>query len=392
MVESFQHGYLNHYFSKQVSVDSVNFINSIYSLAFPMVIIVTPLLFLKSGFRLYIMIMLLILSCINIAHAQNNPVELGDVHWLRDISKAQEQSKVSGKPIFVLFQEIPGCVTCQKYGAEVMSHPLIVDAIENEFIPLAIYNNKKGDDARVLSYFNEPSWNNPVARVVNANLTDVLPRLDGGYTPAVITNYLIKAMDLTNKKIPAYLDLLIKSFSESTQSVTFGMQCFWEGESKLGALPGVIKTNPGFMDGHEVVEVEFDPRYISPEKLIFEAGKQECSNQIYAYQKHLLQYQRINSKTKERKRFISDKDPQYYLKHSAFKFVPMLPIQASKINSAVAVGQSPVVYLSPRQIEIYSYFNLNAGGHVNAYTSLDFFKVFNEAIKKIKTGKGMEKS
>ncbi len=320
------------------------------------------------------------------AITQNNPIELGEVHWLREISVAQDQSKATGKPIFILFQEVPGCLTCQKYGTEVMSHPLIVEAIENEFIPLAIHNNKKGDDAKVLHFFNEPSWNNPVARIVNANLTDILPRLDGGYSPAAITKYIVKAMDSTKKKIPAYLDLLNKSYSENTQSISFGMHCFWEGESKLGALPGVIKTNPGFMDGHEVVEVEFDPRYISPEKLIFEAGKQECASQIYADPQHLLQYQKINNKTKERKKFSSDKDPQYYLKHSAFKYVPMLPIQASKVNSAIAQGHSPSDYLSPRQIEIYTYFKLNAGGKEDAYTGVDFYQSFKETIKKIKRG------
>lgn len=347
-----------------------------------------PLFFRRPIFRFYIM---LLISGNNLfLIAQNNPIELGEVHWLRDISKAREQSNTTGKPIFILFQEIPGCMTCQKYGTEVMSHPLIVDALENEFIPLAIYNNKTGEDARVLNFFNEPSWNNPVARIVTSDLTDLVPRLDGGYSPSAITRYMVKALVVAKKKIPKYLDLLNQSYAEHTQSITFGMYCFWEGEKRLGAIPGVIKTSPGFMDGHEVVEVQFDPNHISPEKLIYEANKQECSSQIYADQKYLLHYQKINSKIREKKKFNLDKDPQYYLKHSAYKYVPMLPIQASKVNSVIAQGQPPLHYLSPRQIEIYNHFKGNSGGDENAYTSVNFLQGFKAIIKKVKTGKELE--
>lgn len=35
-------------------------------------------------------------------------VELGQVKWQRDLQKAKKQSAKEGKPIFVLFQEVPG--------------------------------------------------------------------------------------------------------------------------------------------------------------------------------------------------------------------------------------------------------------------------------------------
>ncbi len=40
--------------------------------------------------------------------AGDPPVELGAVRWGRDLSAAQHQSATSGKPILVLFQEVPG--------------------------------------------------------------------------------------------------------------------------------------------------------------------------------------------------------------------------------------------------------------------------------------------
>ena len=38
----------------------------------------------------------------------NNPVEVGDVRWGRDFDAALEESAKSGKPLLVLFQEVPG--------------------------------------------------------------------------------------------------------------------------------------------------------------------------------------------------------------------------------------------------------------------------------------------
>ena len=37
-----------------------------------------------------------------------NPVELGEVHWLRGFEKALEKAKENDKPLLVLFQEVPG--------------------------------------------------------------------------------------------------------------------------------------------------------------------------------------------------------------------------------------------------------------------------------------------
>ncbi len=45
-----------------------------------------------------------------------------------------------------------------------MTNPAIINAVENSFVPLLIYNNKKGADAEVLKKYGEPAWNYQVIR------------------------------------------------------------------------------------------------------------------------------------------------------------------------------------------------------------------------------------
>ncbi len=42
------------------------------------------------------------------AETTENPVELGKVKWQRDHDAAFAQAKKIGKPVLVLFQEVPG--------------------------------------------------------------------------------------------------------------------------------------------------------------------------------------------------------------------------------------------------------------------------------------------
>ena len=78
------------------------------------------------------------------------PEELGDVNWNRSYKTAIAKAKILDKPIFILFQEVPGCATCRNYGNDLLTHPLVVEAIETHFVPLAIYNNKGGSDRDIL--------------------------------------------------------------------------------------------------------------------------------------------------------------------------------------------------------------------------------------------------
>ncbi len=178
----------------------------------------------------------------------NNPKELGNVNWNRDYDEAIKLVESKNKPVLILFQEIPGCKTCVSYGEQVLTNPLIVDAIEELFIPVAIYNNRDGSDLKTLKKFNEPAWNNPVIRIVDQDGKDAAERVNGDYSLKGITSAMIEALKKTKKVIPKYLRLLNQetiSRSHELKTVTFSMYCFWKGEAILGKLNGVISTIPG---------------------------------------------------------------------------------------------------------------------------------------------------
>jgi len=149
-----------------------------------------------------ISLILVLTCCLQLAigqsewQAPDNPIELGQVHWLRNYDEAIEKSQATGLPIFVLFQEVPGCSNCTTYGNEVLSHPFMVELIESHFVPLAIFNNKGGHDRKILKQFNEPTWNNPVVRIINHNGKDLVSRLSGDFSRGGLASKVKSALQL----------------------------------------------------------------------------------------------------------------------------------------------------------------------------------------------------
>lgn len=266
--------------------------------------------------------------------AQSQPVELGSVQWLRTMDDAQARSQKEHKPILILFQEVPGCATCRNYGSEILTHPLIVEAIETEFVPLAIFNNKGGHDAEILKRYNEPSWNNPVVRIVDHDGDNIVSRLNGNYSLIGLNQKINEALILKNSKTPVYLQLLYDELSaqqHGMQTATYSMYCFWTGEALFGKIKGVVKTTAAFQGGKEVVVVEYNPDVITKAELDKIAMTQNC---------------RAESSGNAR----PDSTPKYYLSKSRYKYISMTELQKCRVNSALAEGQSPDEFLSPRQL------------------------------------------
>lgn len=273
------------------------------------------------------------LFAITLALGQNwKGEELGKVDWLRDYDQAISQAKQEGKAVLILFQEVPGCATCRNYGHNVLSHPLMVEAIENSFVPLAIFNNKGGKDREVLRKFGEPSWNNPVVRIIDTEGKGIVKRIGGDYSALTLCQRMKEALVNQGKEVPEYMSLLEQELAANNgEEAYYQMYCFWTGEKNLGAIEGVVSTESGFMNGHEVVKVTYDAARVD----------QDLLNQKAA--QHNFQ---VTPKSSFR---TSARDKNYYLQLSKYAYLPLTEIQKTKINSALGLKQSAEKLLSPKQ-------------------------------------------
>lgn len=261
-----------------------------------------------------------------------NPTELGVVRWQRDLDAGLAEAAKTGKPVFLLFQEIPGCATCTDFGKNVLAHPLLAPAIEHCFVPIAIRNNADGKEGDVRRRFQEPAWNNPVVRLLDGAGKDLLPRRDGIWDTHGIATRMVEALVASKQVVPGYLQLALAETDPNTAKAVFVMHCFWEGEAVLGALDGVVRTRSAFVDGAEVVEVTYRPAVLSAEKLTGLARAKSCKPVAGSGL-----------------RAASASDQQHALAGTPFAKLDLTPMQRTKVHAAITLGTDPKVWLSPQQ-------------------------------------------
>lgn len=288
------------------------------------------------------------------AKAKEQRIELGTVNWTRDLEAAKKLATEHKRPVFLLFQEVPGCDTCQNFGSQALSHPLLVEAIEDLFIPVLIYNNKKGTDEQLLKTFNEPSWNNPVVRYISGDGKDVLPRMDRIWTTGGTAKRMIAALTAAEQKVPTYLHLVADETSERLETAEFAMHCYWEGEAKLGSIPGVTSTRSGWRDKLEVVRVQYDPSIVDYSRLLATAQKFECASSVFAHNDAQMKTAKaaVGEKASQVNRKMRDakaSDQKYYLLQTPYRHLPMTELQATKLNASLVAKKPVDDLLSPRQ-------------------------------------------
>lgn len=229
----------------------------------------------------------------------------------------------------------------------------MVEAIEDNFIPVLIYNNKD-EDSKILKQFNEPSWNNPVTRFLNSELGDVIERQDRVWTINSMAGRMVAALKAANREVPAYLELIANQPSRSI-TATFAMHCYWEGEGKLGRINGVSNTRSAWVDRLEVVEVEYDPERVSYEKLVTTAQSMECASKVFAHSDQQLEIAKklVGEKAvmaPEKSRAAKLSDQKYYLRNTpAVRNLPLTKLQSTKINARLGRRANFDDLLSPRQ-------------------------------------------
>jgi hypothetical protein len=94
----------------------------------------------------------------------------------------------------------------------VLTNTSLVNAIEEEFIPMLVYNNRSGGmDRKLLERYGEPAWNFQVIRFLDAEGKDVIPRKDRVWTTRSVARHMIEALAAVDRPAPAYLEDLAGS-------------------------------------------------------------------------------------------------------------------------------------------------------------------------------------
>ena len=287
----------------------------------------------------------------------NNPKELGQVHWSRDFVASTKRAKKQGKPLFVLFQEVPGCSTCVGFGNEVLSDPKLVAQIESDFVPVAVYNNLGGKDAALLKRFGEPSWNNPVVRFLDSEGNDLIPRKSGVWARKAIASRMSAALAIfkkaAKKKTASKASSKPSRTANSVESATVSMACFWTGEACLGSIAGVVETQASFLGGREVVDISYDGDAISYSELMEEIKTRGCARSVDARGKEQTRaaqkfFKNVRTTTETSRRAPSS-DQKYYLRHSKLRHLDLTPLQRVKVNAALGRGQDAGKWLTSEQ-------------------------------------------
>jgi hypothetical protein len=298
----------------------------------------------------FFLLMLVPMSCS--ASSSSQPEEAGKVAWGRDLEAALASSRVTGKPVFALFQEIPGCAGCRQFGREVLSHPLLVEAIETEFTPLLIHNNKPGKDAEVLRRFDEPAWNYQVVRFLGAEAADIIPRRDQVWEIGPLAERMIATLMKAKRPVPAYLPLIASEHSPHLKQAVFAMCCFWTGEMALGQIDGVVTTEAGFMAGREVTLVSYDPTVITLPSLIAAAEKVECASMVAVPAADVAEAKaaRLQVSTISGYRAAPASDQKRQMSGTAAQKLTLTAAQATKVNAWIRADVARALsYLTPSQ-------------------------------------------
>ncbi|HNO77124.1 MAG TPA: VPGUxxT family thioredoxin-like (seleno)protein, type 2 [Phycisphaerae bacterium] len=284
------------------------------------------------------------------------PIELGRIPWVRNLPKALAASKTSGKPVMLLFDEVPGCGTCKQFGTGPLSHPIVVDAAAL-FETAVVYNNVPGAEEAILKKYKEPTWNNPVVRFVDSSGKDLMTRHADDYSTGGLLRSMAAALRATKQNVPPYLALVETEYNPGKlETATFAMHCYWEGEQKLGKLDGVVATRIGMLDGLEVVEVDFDSTVLEYAALVRQAKKQDCAHRVFARTDAQVKIARDivgDMVTRSDTAVDTSTQQQYHLfQKPEYHYLPLTQLQATRVNAMIADGQSPDTLLSPSQLAL----------------------------------------
>jgi hypothetical protein len=170
------------------------------------------------------------------------------------------------------------------------------------------------------------------AELTNAQWADV--------NTAAGLDRLVGALAAAHRAVPGYLQGVRDEYAgKPTESASFAVGCYWEGERELGKLNGVVGSRTGMLGSDEVVQIRFDPAIIDAATLAATVKPMSC-------------YRGVRS---AEARLELDPQQQHDLSmHPEYFFLPLTAMQATKVNAALGAGNNPDSFLSPMQLGLKS--------------------------------------
>ncbi len=291
------------------------------------------------------------------APAQDPAAELGRVRWSGSLDEARAAAAREVLPVALLFQRVPGSEEARKFGETALSHPLLVEVLETEFVPVRAIKNDPLNES-ILERYGESDRGGPVLRILDAHGSDLVPRRDDVVDTHGLATRLIEVLGALGHAVPGYLQLVAEETAPGP------LERAWieapdraEGEVHLANIPGVVGTRAAVFAGRDTIEVAFRPATLTFRDLLTKAAAVDAASFVFARTDAQLDTARRVLHGRARR---IDETPEHapleqdkpHLKRSHLRYLPLTPMQAMRINSDLATGHDPARWLSPRQIRL----------------------------------------
>ena len=328
---------------------------------------------------------------------KNEYDELGYLHLEFDsLQEAKEEAARREQPILCIEVQIPGGSIIA--GETVLSHPLIVEAMESLFVTVRPTPEEPTDERS--RFFRDSSCRTRI-RILDEEGMDIVPCVEHLSSVEVLTA-MVQGLEACAKHIPRYLLLLNEEasgqlevlskdrFREVQRSALFGMFDSTKAEVELGGLGGVLSTRAGMVTRQKVVQVTYDTRRLSYCTLVRYALRHAGVNIVYyetneerlAAQMEAKRYEECLHRRQQQQQEQMDSDviteegtaapppfavpikvterignmranhnPKPSLRDSILRFVPLTNLQACKANRLIYLNRfnEAMHLLSPRQ-------------------------------------------
>jgi len=143
------------------------------------------------------LIALLLLGALTACNANSTYLGKEQVSWQTDHDSALKASAKTGKPVFILFEGEASSSRALKN--DVLKHPLFIESIDTDFIPLLVKNSKSGNSKDLIAKYNISREKLPAIRFLDSSGKDIIPPKDDKITAAQLLPRMKSALGKISK-------------------------------------------------------------------------------------------------------------------------------------------------------------------------------------------------